>query len=156
MRIIHLLDDNTVLKISKTNHSNRVEWENWQLLKNTKWKKYFAPCIKLLKNGNLIMKYCEPINWKNKNARPCYNENQELLNTLVPNFLKDVYKHNFGWYQGRMVQFDYDKKLNIKNGMLIPFKIMNYNSYVETKKRTKKEVINTEYDFKEILNNEVK
>lgn len=105
------VDDPTVvikfLKNLKDDH-NRIEFENWQKLKNTERGKWLAPCVSLSDDGRyLIQRRVEVL-----------DEMPEEL--VVPDWIKVLGDYSFGgnkskhWgkYEGRVVLIDYgDKEL---------------------------------------------
>lgn len=74
---------------------NAVEWELWNEVRNTDFKKWFAPCHHISQFGLvLIQEKCEPILKKN-------------FPTEMPDIFADIGLNNWGILKGQPVCFDY-------------------------------------------------
>lgn len=74
---------------------NIMEWEVWQAVKDTKYAKWFAPCITISGNGLLLLqKRVEPL------PRAQYPKK-------IPAFFTDKKYQNFGMLGKQLVCFDY-------------------------------------------------
>lgn len=104
------LFENWVIKIERDGiNSNLLEYETWCVVKNTKFKKWFAPCAWISDNGKvLIMEKTEPLEKLSK----------KMIKTL-PKFISDVKRDNFGLLNGKLVTHDYaftiDKFIELEN-----------------------------------------
>lgn len=124
-RIVYDYDENAIVKIKKPwellypnaknyrksekeydlyyqkNNPNLNEWKNWLKIKDTEFAKYFCPCIEYRKDGSLLMKKVQMIDWSKINYK-----------TLdLPNFFSRDEKRrcNLGMLDDRVVCFDYEK-----------------------------------------------
>ncbi len=89
------LDSTVVVKIEYKPDCfvNVAEWDMWTNLKNTPWGKWLAPCRQISNCGLiLMMDKVKPLE-----ARP----------RLVPSFLGDLKRENWGMLNGRPVVCDY-------------------------------------------------
>lgn len=78
---------------------NHLEWEIWQLVKGTKWAKWFAPCVNISPNGLfLIQKRAE------KSKKMDYPKQ-------IPFFFTDLKYDNFGFIGKQFVCVDYGTAL---------------------------------------------
>lgn len=83
---------------------NVMEWETWEIVKHTKYKEWFAPCIEISDNGSILVQaFCRDL------------EPAELPEKL-PVFFCDVKKENFGMYEGHVVCRDYGNSYLIDRG----------------------------------------
>lgn len=92
------LDPSLVIKLEKTydTFSNIMEWKVWQEVEYSPFKKWFAPCVFMSDNGDvLIQKKVDPISKRDK------------LPDSIPAFLSDIKPENFGFFEGRLVCSDY-------------------------------------------------
>ena len=84
---------------------NVQEWKTWIEVQDTKWSGYFAPCIDISGNGNvLIMARTEPLKEFPKDL-------------LLPDFFSDVKVENFGRLKGRIVCHDYGGSKIFEKGL---------------------------------------
>lgn len=90
----------TVLKVEHRNRfQNILEWEIWDEIRYTKWKKWFAPCYEISPNGMFLIQHkTEPIPKKE-------------LPDKMPVFLNDFKASNYGYIvengRKRIVCHDY-------------------------------------------------
>lgn len=90
-------DEEHVLKIelSAGRFQNVIEWEVWETVKETKYKKWFAPCVAISPCGTiLIQKRAEQLP---KNQYP----------KKIPAFFRDIKYQNFGMINKQFVCLDY-------------------------------------------------
>ena len=79
---------------------NILEWEFWNAVKHTKWKKWFAPCHHISPDGSvLMMAKTTPLHGK--------------LPAKLPAIFTDTKRENFGMFEGRMVCHDYAFSMTI-------------------------------------------
>ncbi len=96
-----------VYKFETSAHSfqNMMEWETWQIVKDTKHKKWFAPCSAISDCGTVLAQvYCRDL------------EINELPEEL-PAFFADVKRDNFGIYKNQIVCRDYGNHFLIDRGL---------------------------------------
>lgn len=75
---------------------NIVEWEAWGWARGTDLEKWLAPCFYISDYGvYLVQKQCRPL------------QSKKELPKRLPKVLTDLKAENFGWYDGRVVCFDY-------------------------------------------------
>ncbi len=100
-------DPTVVLKFetSAQRFQNIMEWETWQIARDTKYALWFAPCIAISDSGTIL---------KQGFARDMTLA--EAPDTL-PAFFADVKRENFGIYDGRVVCRDYGNHLLIDRGL---------------------------------------
>ena len=100
-------DPEIVLKFetSAQRFQNIMEWETWQIVKDTNYKEWFVPCINIADCGSIL---------KQNFARDM--EPNEVPETL-PAFFADVKKENFGMYNGHVVCRDYGNHMLIDRGL---------------------------------------
>lgn len=96
-------DPQFVVKMENVAQSfqNVAEWYVWFDIKDTKWKKWFAPCQRISPCGTvLIQEKTEPI---------------DVLPKKVPSFFTDLKRDNWGLLDGQPVCHDYGtmKLINI-------------------------------------------
>jgi hypothetical protein len=105
-----LQEPDHVLKVQYgSGHHNAIEWETWQAAKETKWAKWFAPCVRIDSWGSSLVM---------RKARTFESE-MEFLATIkrVPVFFHDVRWTNWGMLDGRPVCIDYGHTLLFNHGM---------------------------------------
>lgn len=93
----HLIPD-TVCKYDKSypSHANWNEYNIWNVAKDTKYAKWFAPVIAISPGGEfLLMKKVRPITDSDK------------LPKNIPNFFADLKRENFGFINDQVVCIDY-------------------------------------------------
>ncbi len=84
---------------------NILEWETWEHVKHTKYRRWFAPCHAISPCGTiLIQEYARAI------------ETSELP-THIPAFFTDIKQKNWGMLDGRPVCVDYGYTLLMEKGM---------------------------------------
>ncbi|WP_374634048.1 hypothetical protein [Ferrovibrio sp.] len=91
-------------------YQNILEWENWKLLKDGKFAKYFAPCKLISPFGcALVMRKTErlPVSVKFR----------------APRFLRDVKGENFGMIGKDVVCHDYAHLAFRVNDRIIPIEL---------------------------------
>lgn len=75
---------------------NVTEWESWMWMKGSNVAKWFAPYHYISDYGTiLVQRRCQPL------------KDRSELPKRVPKVLTDLKAENFGWYEGRIVCFDY-------------------------------------------------
>lgn len=95
------LDKKTVVKVEI-----EEDWRSFANVRESKFwtdnqhynavAKWLAPCEFLSPDGRvLIQRRCEPL------------RDSDKLPTMLPAFLADIKRENFGWLDGRIVCFDY-------------------------------------------------
>lgn len=90
-------DHTAVIKVEAQSgrFQNVLEWEVWQTVKETKLKKYFAPCIAISDCGTiLIQKRADPLR-------------KEEYPKKIPVFFGDTKYQNFGKIGKQFVCIDY-------------------------------------------------
>ena len=99
----HDTNENWVVKIQHSDKwSNIVEYEIWTLIMWTQYKKWFAECFYISRNGKaLIQQKVEPIT----------KDNMHLIPDKIPHFFADIKPSNFGFLNGQLVCHDYDYSL---------------------------------------------
>lgn len=103
----HALDPTKVIKVETGARSfqNVQEFETWEEIKWTKWKKYFAPCHYISPCGIvLIQERTQPVP-------------KEKLPKSLPNFFTDIKQANFGLLNGKVVCQDYAITLFMSYGL---------------------------------------
>lgn len=90
------LDTEYVVKVEDRNtqtFQNVSEWQAWQAVKDTPYRRWFAPIAQISGNGRiLIMKRTKPAT---------------KFPERMPAFLGDFWKQNYGTLDGRLVCHDY-------------------------------------------------
>jgi hypothetical protein len=89
-------DTEHVLKVEDVQgwFQNVLEWEIWNEVKHTKWAKYFAPCISISDNGQILIQ---------QRTRPI----EKSLKLRLPDFFSDLKLDNIGLLDGKPVVHDY-------------------------------------------------
>lgn len=108
--------DDCVVKLESKSYSfqNVREWNVWETVKETKFAKWFAPCVSISPNGSvLIQRKTTPVP-------------SDMWPEKVPCFLTDLKRANFGMYEGRLVCHDYGLHLLMENGMTTRLKKANW------------------------------
>lgn len=101
------LDSSLVIKIETCINvskyfQNVIEYDTWINIKDTDLSKWFAPCVYISYNGNvLIQKKTNPV---------------KKYPDMIPIFLTDTKKQNYGMYKGKFVCHDYGTNNLIKYG----------------------------------------
>jgi hypothetical protein len=95
----------SVIKIEDVSchFQNVIEWETWQMVRNTPAEKWFAPC-EFISPCGVILVMAKTIQ-SNK-----YPEK-------MPVFLSDFKKGNYGLYRGNLVCHDYGTNLSMHHGL---------------------------------------
>lgn len=87
-----------VIKVetSAGSFQNIVEWEMWNLLsnRNSKWAKWFAPCVQIGSCGTVLIQ-----RRTQTSDRPAPRKVPEIFNDMKP--------ENFGWLDRQFVCHDY-------------------------------------------------
>jgi hypothetical protein len=95
-----------VLKVEagESGFYNVLEWQAWCELQDSKWAKFFAPCLEISANGScLVQERTHPV---------------AELPKLIPPFLQDVKPANFGMLKdGRVVCHDYSISWLIRSNL---------------------------------------
>lgn len=108
-----------VVKVESTSGSfdNIHEWAVWNHVKDTKYAKWFAPCVSISPTGSvLLMKKTECL-------RP------DELPKEMPVFLWDFAIWNFGLYEDRLVCHDYGGLHNIlSTGLTTRTKVVKWRT----------------------------
>lgn len=100
-------DEKAVIKIEDCNGSrfqNVLEWETWQHVKDTKLRRWFAPCLWISHSGSVLIM---------RKTTPASKFPQRL-----PVFLGDTKRGNYGLLDGRFVCHDYGTNLAITTGLV--------------------------------------
>lgn len=104
----HKDDDGLVIKFLKNldDDHNRIEFENWEMLKNTEKGKWLVPCISLSDDGRfLVQKKVQVLDEAPENI-------PEWITVLGDYSFGGNKSKHWGVYEGRIVLIDYgDKKL---------------------------------------------
>lgn len=103
----HEFDDTCVIKVERGGNkifSNVREWAVWNEIKDTPFAKYFAPCVAISENGNVLIQRRTQIPQKKKYPQK------------MPAFFTDFKYQNFGLYKGKLVCHDY-AGFNIDKGL---------------------------------------
>lgn len=126
LRNVFLLDNNTIIKTPRYNPKETVdcedgkqanidEYNNWLKVKDTQHEKWFAPCIKLLEDGSLIMKRVQSIDTENLPSK-----------FRIPGFLRDYMTmtgggclENWGMLDGRWVICDYHRMAEVTDDQAV-------------------------------------
>lgn len=89
-------DPKLVLKIEiAATFQNVMEWEVYDYLSGTEWAKYLARPVFIGSYGSvLLMQKTQPLN-------------DSQLPRLLPDWISDRKRENFGWLDGRVVCHDY-------------------------------------------------
>lgn len=93
----HELDKTCVVKIESGGNrfQNVLEWEVWQTVKDTKFAKWFAPCIDISPNGIILIQKKADLIPKSQYPKS------------IPRFFMDTKFENFGMIGKQFVCFDY-------------------------------------------------
>lgn len=85
---------------------NVHEHEVWKLVRDTKWRRWFAPVVMVSECGQcLVMEQTVPLPLKAK--RPA----------MMPSFFDDLKPENFGTFEGRIVCHDYGLTKLLSQGL---------------------------------------
>jgi hypothetical protein len=95
-----VLDPSVVIKFEtdKGHFQNVMEWEVWQEVKETKWAKWFAPCVSISGTGSVLIQ-----------KRTKVVSNRDKYPVKMPVFLGDFKYSNYGLFKGQMVAHDYGR-----------------------------------------------
>jgi hypothetical protein len=91
------LDSRYVIKIETASRSfqNQMEWQIWTDVRDTKWAKWFAPCIRISSCGMwMLQEKTEPLP-------------EGMYPDRIPNFFTDLKYANYGYLNGQVVAHDY-------------------------------------------------
>lgn len=89
--------DDIVIKKEKQsgNFANIMEWKVWYEVIGTPFEKWFAPCINISIDGDVLLQ---------KKVQPLRDSE---LPEKIPHFFSDIKKENFGLLDGKFVCCDY-------------------------------------------------
>lgn len=89
-------DKSLVIKCAFDNPNiNFLEYEVWEMVKDTYLAKWFSPVISISPNGMFLLQ-------KRVDTKP-----QKEYPKLVPKFFSDLKYSNYGWLNGKFVCVDY-------------------------------------------------
>jgi hypothetical protein len=91
-------------QIEQNYFQNALEFEVWQQVKNTPYERWFAPCYGITAGGSVLLQ-----------ART--GPLPKKLPELMPAFLFDFQRKNYGTYKGRIVCHDYGFPKIITSGL---------------------------------------
>jgi hypothetical protein len=101
-----------VVKVETTCRSfqNAIEWEIWSEAKDTKWRRWFAPCLFISPCGMvLVQQRVEPL------------DERRTHKVTLPSFFNDLKPDNFGWAGAgkgrRLVAMDYGYRPLLSGGL---------------------------------------
>lgn len=115
----HATDEGLVVKVENGAQSfhNVAEWHAWQSVKDTKFAKWFAPCMSISASGTiLIMQRAQPATSKQ-------------LPRKVPAFFTDLKAENWGIIDGRPVCVDYGLHLLHEHGMTTRLRVARWDDH---------------------------
>ena len=100
------LDESLVLKLETTiTFQNIIEWETWSALKDTIHSKWLAPCVWISNSGSaLLMKRTQSL-IAGKEPK-----------VLIPAWLTDTKRSNYGLLNNKLVCHDYGTNLLLNHG----------------------------------------
>ena len=107
----HETNKDWVVKIQNSQEwSNIVEYEIWKTIMWTKYKKWFAECFYISRNGKAMIQ---------QKVEPITKYNEHLIPDKIPYFFTDVKASNFGFIGEQLVCHDYDYSLIkfVNNGL---------------------------------------
>lgn len=84
---------------------NVFEWETWNQVKDTKWAKWFAPCVAISPCGSVLV--------MERTSQP----SEEQFADRMPVFLTDFKRANYGVLEGRLVCHDYGTNVLMQTGL---------------------------------------
>lgn len=98
---------NAVIKTEENSgkFQNIIEWETWNEVKGSPFEKWFAPCLHISACGSVLIMA--------RTARP----NPDQYPELMPAFLTDFKRTNYGMLDGRLVCHDYGTNMLMRTGM---------------------------------------
>lgn len=101
-----LLNHEWVVKVEEASRSfqNVIEWETWNSVRGTELEKWFAPCLHISPSGTVLVM-----------ARTTQVPEKKYPK-LMPVFLTDFKRDNYGLYRGRVVCHDYGTNLLMEHG----------------------------------------
>lgn len=106
MVFIYELNPAYVVKVEdKSGHQNVLEWEIWQVVAETPYQRWFAPCKLLSAYGSVLVQ-----------ARTLPAPRARYPKKM-PEFLGDYKYSNYGLYRGRLVCHDYGSAIVLSNGI---------------------------------------
>lgn len=85
-----------VIKLTHDTEANHKEYAVWQSVKETKFAKWFAPCIDISPAGQFLIQ---------KKARKI--RDNDKLPKFIPDFFTDLKRDNFGFIGKQFVCVDY-------------------------------------------------
>lgn len=86
--------------------SNVLEWEVWQVVKDTKHARWFAPCYAISPCGIWMIQH-----------RTAEIKDIAALPKKIPAFLTDIKVPNWGWIGDQLVCHDYGNNMLMENGL---------------------------------------
>lgn len=84
---------------------NVFEWETWNQVKDTKWARWFAPCVTISACGSVLI--------MERTTRPT----EKQFADRMPVFLTDFKRENYGMLKGRLVCHDYGTNVLMQTGL---------------------------------------
>ena len=84
---------------------NVFEWETWNQVKDTKWAKWFAPCVSISPCGAVLV--------MERTTLPTLKQFPDRM----PVFLTDFKRGNYGMLKGRLVCHDYGTNVLMQTGL---------------------------------------
>lgn len=103
---VYELNPAYVVKVdAKRGFQNPIEWEVWQLVKDTPYAKWFAPCRAISAYGSVLLQ-----------ARTLPAPRARYPKKM-PEFLTDYKYSNYGLYKGRIVCHDYGSAIAFSSGI---------------------------------------
>lgn len=84
---------------------NVFEWETWNQVKDTKWARWFAPCVTISPCGGVLV--------MERTSRPT----EKQFVARMPVFLTDFKRENYGMLKGRLVCHDYGTNVLMQTGL---------------------------------------
>jgi hypothetical protein len=104
----HPKNPKLVVKVLKRLHkhvdANKLEWEIWNKIKETKHAEHFCPCVDLTQDGHLIMQRCEK-------AKETDTEGIWVLGFFIWDSNKPF---NKGLLNDKLVIIDYGDRTNVE------------------------------------------
>ena len=102
------LDPTVVIKFeADSGHfQNVMEWEVWQEVKETKYAKWFAPCVSISGTGTILIQ-----------KRTKVVADRRKYPAKMPVFLGDFKYTNYGMYKGQLVAHDYGRPRLLTEGL---------------------------------------
>lgn len=114
----YLLDPTCVIKVEmhSATFENVLEWEIWQVVKDTEHAKWFAPCIRVSGQGTwMVQKKTKPLT-------------EKQLPDKMPVFFTDIKRGNIGLYKGHPCVHDYGRNLIVQRGLSSRLKTIDWKN----------------------------